>query len=106
MSATSFFASDRPLACSNASGGWQASIGRVTLWTFGYAGAAALTDWLLGTNYGFFRAKPGHATFYDLLPAWPYYIPVTIGIGIACIFVLYAPWWIADGLNEKRVRPA
>ena len=80
-----------------------ASVLRVTLWTFVYAGAAALTDWVLGTNYGFFRAKPGHATFYDLLPAWPYYIPLTILIGIACVFVLYAPWF---ALDMVRKRPA
>lgn len=83
-----------------------ASIRRVTLWTFVYAGAAGLTDWLLGTNYGFFRAKPGHATFYDLLPDWPTYIPVTILIGIACIFVLYAPWFVLDTLKARRARTA
>ncbi|HEY0302816.1 MAG TPA: TIGR02206 family membrane protein [Rhizomicrobium sp.] len=82
-----------------------ASLRRVTLWTLGYAAAASLTDGLLGTNYGFFRAKPGHATFYDLLPDWPYYIPVTILLGIACIFVLYAPWFVADMLNGKRAPP-
>jgi hypothetical integral membrane protein (TIGR02206 family) len=77
-----------------------ASIPRVIGWTFVYAGAAALTDWVLGVNYGFFRAKPGHATFYDYLPNWPDYIPVTIGIGIAAILVLYAPWFVADRLRK------
>jgi hypothetical integral membrane protein (TIGR02206 family) len=80
-----------------------ASIPRVIGWTFAYAGVAALTDWMLGVNYGFFRAKPGHATFYDLLPVWPYYIPVTVGIGIAMIFVLYAPWFIADRLRKPAI---
>jgi hypothetical integral membrane protein (TIGR02206 family) len=83
-----------------------ASIRRVTYWTFGYAGAASLVDWVLGTNYGFFRAKPGHATFYDLLPDWPYYIPLTILLGIACIFVLYAPWFVADRVRGRQVAPA
>jgi hypothetical integral membrane protein (TIGR02206 family) len=78
-----------------------ASIPRVAAWTFAYAAAAGLTDWFLGVNYGFFRAKPGHATFYDLLPAWPYYIPVTIGLGIVCILVLYAPWFVADRLRRR-----
>ncbi|MEI9888676.1 MAG: TIGR02206 family membrane protein [Rhizomicrobium sp.] len=81
-----------------------ASLWRVTLWTFAYAAAAGLTDWLLGTNYGFFRAKPGHATFYDLLPDWPYYIPVTILLGIACIFLLYAPWFVLDRVRARRSR--
>ncbi len=79
-----------------------ASIRRVTLWTLGYAAAAALTDWILNVNYGFFRAKPGHATFYDLLPAWPWYIPVTVCLGIVCIVILYAPWWIADKMRGGR----
>lgn len=78
-----------------------ASIRRVTLWTLVYAATAALTDWLLGVNYGFFRAKPGHATFYDLLPDWPTYIPLTILLGIACILVLYAPWFVADLLRKR-----
>ena len=78
-----------------------ASIPRVAGWTLAYAAAAATTDWALGVNYGFFRAKPGHATFYDLLPAWPAYIPVTILLGIACIFLLYAPWFLRD-LAAKR----
>jgi hypothetical integral membrane protein (TIGR02206 family) len=77
------------------------SIPRVIGWTFAYAGSAALVDWVLGVNYGFFRAKPGHATFYDLLPDWPYYIPVTILIGIAAIIVLYAPWFVADRLRAN-----
>ena len=79
-----------------------ASIPRVAAWTIVYAMAAALTDWLLGVNYGFFRAKPGHATFYDFLPDWPWYIPLTVLLGIACIFILYAPWFAADLLRRRR----
>ncbi|MEI9995413.1 MAG: TIGR02206 family membrane protein [Rhizomicrobium sp.] len=79
-----------------------ASIARVAVWTLVYAGMAALTDWVLGVNYGFFRAKPGHATFYDLLPPWPYYIPATFLIGMAAIFILYAPWFAADRLRPRR----
>jgi hypothetical integral membrane protein (TIGR02206 family) len=83
-----------------------ASLPRVVGWTFAYAGAASLTDWALGTNYGFFRAKPGHATFYDLLPAWPYYIPETIAIGIAATLILYLPWFVADRLRRPALQPA
>jgi hypothetical integral membrane protein (TIGR02206 family) len=77
-----------------------ASIPRVVGWTFAYAGAASLVDWTLGTNYGFFRAKPTHATFYDLLSAWPYYIPETVLLGIAAVLVLYAPWYLVDRLRK------
>jgi hypothetical integral membrane protein (TIGR02206 family) len=80
----------------------EASIPRVIGWTFLYAGAAALIDWMLGTNYGFFRAKPSHATFYDLLSAWPYYIPETVLIGMAAVLVLYSPWFVIDRLGARR----
>lgn len=75
------------------------SMARVAGWTIAYAAAASLVDWILGVNYGFFRAKPNHATFYDLLPDWPTYIPITILIGIAAIFVLYAPWFVVDRIR-------
>lgn len=78
-----------------------ASIPRVIGWTFVYAGVAGLVDWTLGTNYGFFRAKPNHATFYDLLSAWPYYIPETVALGIAAALLLYLPWFVID----RRRRP-
>lgn len=77
-----------------------ASIPRVMGWTFAYAGAASLTDWLLGTNYGFFRAKPTHPTFYDLLSAWPYYIPETVLLGVAAVLLLYLPWFVIDRLRR------
>jgi hypothetical integral membrane protein (TIGR02206 family) len=82
-----------------------ASIPRVVGWTLIYAAAASLTDWLLGVNYGFFRAKPNHATVFDYLSAWPAYIPEAIGVAIIAIFILYAPWWFAD-LAKRRGREA
>jgi len=81
-----------------------ASLPRVALWTLGYAAAASLTDWLLGVNYGFFRAKPGHATLYDWLSPWPAYIPETIALGLAAILILYAPWFAADAITSRRAR--
>ncbi|HEX2590762.1 MAG TPA: TIGR02206 family membrane protein [Rhizomicrobium sp.] len=82
-----------------------ASIPRVIGWTLLYAAVAATIDWLLGVNYGFFRAKPGHATVFDFMPAWPYYIPEMIVIGILATLVLYVPWAIAD-LVGRRPRTA
>ncbi|MEJ0042764.1 MAG: TIGR02206 family membrane protein [Rhizomicrobium sp.] len=83
-----------------------ASIPRVVAWTFGYAAAAAAADWLLGVNYGFFRAKPGHATVFDLMPAWPWYIPEAIALGILATLVLYIPWYIADRMRAPALRSA
>jgi hypothetical integral membrane protein (TIGR02206 family) len=83
-----------------------ASIPRVAGWTLVYVAAAGLTDWVLGTNYGFFRAKPGHATLFDLMPGWPYYIPEVIALGIAAIFLLYAPWFVVACLHKPAARQA
>jgi hypothetical integral membrane protein (TIGR02206 family) len=77
-----------------------ASIPRVIGWTLVYAAVASFADWTLGLNYGFFRAKPSHATFYDLLSDWPLYIPETVAIGIAAVFLLYLPWFVVDRLRR------
>lgn len=81
-----------------------ASIPRVIGWTFAYAGAASLIDWTLGTNYGFFRHKPTHPTFYDLLSAWPLYIPETVAIGIVAALLLYLPWFVGDRISARAGR--
>lgn len=82
------------------------SILRVTGWSFVYAAAASLIDWSLGANYGFFRAKPGHATVFDFMPDWPYYIPEMILLGVVATVVLYAPWFFADVVGRLRGRSA
>jgi hypothetical integral membrane protein (TIGR02206 family) len=82
----------------------SASIPRVAGWTLVYAAAASLTDWALDVNYGFFRAKPGHATVFDFLSPWPTYIPQMIALGFAAIAILYLPWLVAD--MAKRSRPS
>jgi len=66
------------------------------------AGAA---DALLGVNYGFLRAKPGHASLYDLMPAWPYYLPVVAGLAVAAVLVFYAPFFALDRLRTRRRPP-
>lgn len=77
------------------------SVSRAVAWSFVYAGAAAFIDWALGVNYGFFRAKPNHATLFEFMPDWPYYIPEMLVLGIAAIVVLYAPWFAADAFRDK-----
>ncbi|HEY1710438.1 MAG TPA: TIGR02206 family membrane protein [Rhizomicrobium sp.] len=77
-----------------------ASVPRVIGWTLVYAAVAALIDWLLGTNYGFFRAKPGHVTLFAFMPAWPVYIPEMLALGALATIILYAPWFAADRLKR------
>jgi hypothetical integral membrane protein (TIGR02206 family) len=77
-----------------------ASIPRVIAWTFAYGAAASLIDWMLGVNYGFFRAKPGHLTFLSYFSDWPYYIPEMLLLGVVLVFVLYLPFYAVDRLSS------
>jgi hypothetical integral membrane protein (TIGR02206 family) len=79
------------------------SVRRAVLWTLGYAAAASLADWVLGVNYGFFRAKPTHATLFDLMPPWPWYIAEVVAIGIVATALLYLPWYLADRARKAAV---
>ena len=78
------------------------SIGRVIAWTLSYIAVAGTADWLLGTDYGFLRAKPKVATLFDAMPQWPWYIAECFAIGIAAMLLLYAPFFIADRLRRPQ----
>lgn len=80
-----------------------ASLRRVLLWTLGYAAIAGLADWLLGVNYGFLRAKPGHVSLFDAMPEWPFYLPVLFALGLASLALYYLPFWAID--LWKKARP-
>ncbi len=82
---------------------YPASLRRVLLWTLIYAAAAGVGDWLLKVNYGFFRAKPGHASLYDLMPPWPYYIAVVVVLALLSMAICYAPFFFAD--LAKKLKP-
>jgi hypothetical integral membrane protein (TIGR02206 family) len=83
-----------------------ASIPRAIGWSLVYAAAASVVDFALRTNYGFFRAKPGHATLFDFMPAWPWYIPIVVGLGFLSVLFFYAPWAAADALRRRVPQPA
>lgn len=81
---------------------YPASIPRVIGWTLLYALLAGVVDWGLGVNYGFLRAKPPHASLYDLMPAWPYYLVVVVALGVLSTLIYYAPFFLADRLRALR----
>lgn len=83
---------------------WPRSLPRVVVWSFVYLAATTLTDYLLGTNYGFLRAKPVQASLYDLMPPWPAYIGVVIVLGFVSVAIYYAPWFIADRIRASKAR--
>lgn len=81
------------------------SIPRVIGWSLIYMAAAGLADWLLKVNYGFLRAKPGHASLYDLMPAWPWYIPVVVVLALIAVLICYLPFLIVDVVARLRQTP-
>lgn len=78
----------------------KGAVGRVAQWTIGYVAVAGTADWLLGTNYGFLRAKPAAATLFDALAPWPWYIAECFAIALVAMAVLYAPYYIADRMRR------
>lgn len=46
----------------------------------------------LGSNYLFVNAKPPNASIVDLMPEWPWYIPVLEVIAITLFTLLYLPF--------------
>ena len=85
--------------------GWRPypiSIPRVIAWTFVYMAAAGLTDWLLKVDYGFLRAKPIYPSLFDLMPDWPWYIPVLVVLGLLSTLVCYAPFFLIDLLRGRK----
>lgn len=80
------------------------SLPRVVAWSFAYMAVAGLADWLLGVNYGFLRAKPSHASLYDLMPVWPWYIPVVVVLALISILICYAPFFLFDAARFLKRR--
>ena len=74
----------------------RASLPRGALWTLAYAGTALATDAIFGVNFGYLRAKPATASLLDFLAPWPWYIGELVAIGVAFLFLLYAPFHFAD----------
>ncbi len=84
---------------------YPASIPRVIVWTLIYMALAGLTDWALGVDYGFLRSKPIYPSLFDLMPDWPWYLPVLVVLGLVSTLVCYAPFFLIDlfgGGRKKR----
>ena len=59
------------------------------------------TDWLLKVDYGFLRSKPIYPSLFDLMPDWPWYLPVLVVLGVISMLIFYAPFFIADLVRRK-----
>jgi hypothetical integral membrane protein (TIGR02206 family) len=73
-----------------------ASLRRVLIGGNLYMAAVGLINAVLGSNYLFIARKPETASLLDVLPAWPWYIPLLEIIGAALCLLLYLPFAIKD----------
>jgi hypothetical integral membrane protein (TIGR02206 family) len=83
-----------------------ASIPRVMGWSLVYMAIAGVADWALQVNYGFLRAKPGHASLYDLMPVWPWYLGVVVVLALISVLICYSPFAVVDLVKYFRKKPA
>jgi hypothetical integral membrane protein (TIGR02206 family) len=83
---------------------WR-SIPRVWLWLQAYVVVTALLDWLLDSNYGYLRGKPGQASLYDYLGPWPYYLLSLEALSLLLFLACYAPFALLDRLRRGQGSP-
>jgi hypothetical integral membrane protein (TIGR02206 family) len=81
---------------------YLSSIPRVVAWSLVYMAAAGATDWALGVDYGFMRAKPIYPSLFDLMPDWPWYWPVLVLLGLVSALIYYAPFFFIDLARRRR----
>lgn len=79
------------------------SLWRVTAWSLVYAAAAGCADWILGTDYGFLKAKPTHPSLLDYMAPWPWYLPEVFLAGIFFMLLWYAPFAIGDFVRGRKI---
>jgi hypothetical integral membrane protein (TIGR02206 family) len=81
---------------------WPKSIVRVFAISQIYVLAACAVDYLLNENYGYFRAKPEHASLMDHLGPWPVYAILLEPLALVSFCIYYAPFFAADKLTGKK----
>ena len=67
-------------------------------------GVVLVIDLAIGANYMFLAHKPATASLLDTLPAWPYYLPWLLVVGVLMFGLMYAPWEIVGRLRARRNR--
>jgi hypothetical integral membrane protein (TIGR02206 family) len=73
-----------------------ASLKRVIIGSNLYMLAIFILNFIIGSNYMFIARKPDTASLLDVLPAWPWYIPIIELLGLVFVLVFYAPFAIKD----------
>jgi len=72
------------------------SLLRIFIWSNIYLAAAGTADYLLGSNYGYLRAKPVNPSLLDYLGPWPVYILSLEAVALISYLIYYIPFFIID----------
>ena len=74
------------------------SIVRTLGWSAVYFGAAIAVNSMLGTNFGYLRAKPKQPSLMDYMTPWPFYL-IQLGL-LTIVFCIayYLPFFFLDRL--------
>jgi len=81
---------------------WK-SLARVFVITNLYMIVIFFVNNAIGSNYMMVNAKPGVTSLFDVLPDWPWYLPILEGIALAIFLLLYLPFMFsAVKVDEKH----
>ena len=83
----------------------HASLKRVIIGSNLYMLVVFILNFIIGSNYMFIARKPDTASLLDVLPAWPWYIPILELLGLAFVLAFYAPFAVKDW-RSKHASPA
>ena len=75
--------------------GWcptQGAVKRAFIGILCYAVMAMIANYLMDTNYGFLARKPNEASLLDIMPEWPFYIFILIGLALFMFWLLALPF--------------
>jgi hypothetical integral membrane protein (TIGR02206 family) len=74
---------------------WK-SMARVFVITNLYMFGIYFVNLAIGSNYMMVNAKPNVTSLFDVLPAWPWYIPCAEALALAIFLLLYLPFMVKD----------
>ncbi len=82
------------------------SLVRVIIGTNIYAAVITGLNFLINSNYLYTAHKPVTASLLDVLPAWPWYLPILELLALFFIGLMYLPFAIIDRRNRKKAASA
>jgi hypothetical integral membrane protein (TIGR02206 family) len=66
-----------------------------------YAFLVIPCNYLLGANYGFLNAKPAHASLFDVLGDYPYYLGSLEIVAIVLFLACALPFYVFNGNGKS-----